>query len=87
MNKWLVGLIVIAIGLPLLMFIGNLKFEAPEAGKDGSDSGSKAVTAYPSAPELSGISAWINSEPLATCLRKPSADAEIIDFSPSAPGK
>ncbi len=64
MNKWLVGLIVVAVGLPLLMFVGNLKFEVPEAGKGGTDSGSKAVTAYPKAPELAGISAWINSEPL-----------------------
>ncbi len=30
MDKWLAGLIVVAVGLPLLMFLGNLNVEVPE---------------------------------------------------------
>lgn len=31
MNKWLAGLIIVAVGLPLLMFAGNLNSDASEA--------------------------------------------------------
>lgn len=36
MDKWLAGLIITAVGLPLLMFVGNLKSEVSEEGGAGS---------------------------------------------------
>lgn len=37
MNKWLAGLMISAIGLPLLMFFGNLKPDVSEEGEAGSE--------------------------------------------------
>lgn len=73
MNKWLIGLVIAAVVLPLLIFIGNLKVEIPEEGLDAVaepvQQGEKANQAAtegndPAALELVGISGWINSEPL-----------------------
>lgn len=36
MDKWLAGLIIVAVGLPLLMFFGNLESEVSEEGEAGS---------------------------------------------------
>ena len=34
MDRWLVGLVVAAIALPLIIFVGNLKVEVPEGGEE-----------------------------------------------------
>ncbi len=36
MDKWLAGLIIVAVGLPLLMFFGNLESEVSGEGEAGS---------------------------------------------------
>ncbi len=64
MNKWLAGLIATAIVLPLLMFIGNIKFEVPEPAEHSAAAAENGLSAFPAAPELAGISSWINSKPL-----------------------
>ncbi len=73
MNKWLIGLIIAAVVLPLLIFVGNLKVTVPEGGLDAAEAPvqqyeeAQPVAAegnFPAAPELAGIAEWINSEPL-----------------------
>lgn len=44
MDKWLAGLIIAAVGLPLLMFFGNLKSGASEGEHANADSGLRAVS-------------------------------------------
>ncbi|MBI2550336.1 thioredoxin family protein [Candidatus Woesearchaeota archaeon] len=77
MNKWLVGLVLAAVVLPLLVFVGNLKVDVSQGD---TSSGTEVATAaaaaeksaaregisdkFPEAPELVGISDWINSGPL-----------------------
>src|SRR3989338_5271770 len=73
MNKWLIGLIIAAVVLPLLIFVGNLKVAVSEGGLDSvaapvqQSEETQLVSDgenFPAAPELAGIAGWINSEPL-----------------------
>ena len=45
MDRWLVGLVVAAIVLPLVIFVGNLKVEVPEGGETGGGEGTLASAA------------------------------------------
>ncbi|MBI3036676.1 thioredoxin family protein [Candidatus Woesearchaeota archaeon] len=91
MNKWLVGLILAAVVLPLLIFIGNLKVEVPQgdassvAGASPSAAAAEKSEALESisdkslaAPELQGISAWINSDPVTIAELK--GKVVLVDF-------
>ncbi len=44
MDRWLVGLVIVAIALPLIIFVGNLKIEVHEGGGE-VDEGSQASAA------------------------------------------
>ncbi len=45
MDKWLVCLLITAVGLPLLMFLGNLKAEVSEAGNaSAEEAGTNSVS-------------------------------------------
>lgn len=46
------------------MFIGNIKFEVPEPAGLVAEAAGKESGAFQAAPELAGISSWINSDPL-----------------------
>ncbi|MBI2580351.1 redoxin domain-containing protein [Candidatus Woesearchaeota archaeon] len=45
MDRWLVGLAVAAIVLPLIIFVGNLRIEVPEGGGEGIESTATAEAA------------------------------------------
>ncbi len=72
-SKWLLALIAAAVVLPLFVFVGNLKVQVPE-----SPAQAEASANSPSAPELAGISAWINSEPLSIADLK--GKVVLVDF-------
>ncbi len=78
MNKWLVGLIAAAVVLPLLMFIGNVKFEVSEPAGQVTAAAENDSSAFPAAPELAGISSWINSDPLK--LSELKGKIVLVDF-------
>lgn len=111
MNSRLIGLIISAVMLPLIVFVGNLKIEVPEGGEAGGGEGgqagaaeavvheenaqarvatpstaatttiakeSKSAEASLAAPELVGISDWINSEPLKLADLK--GKVVLVDF-------
>lgn len=79
MDKWLAGLIAAAVVLPLLMFVGNIKFEVPEPeALEHAAPPENGSSTFPAAPELAGISSWINSEPLK--LSELKGKVVLVDF-------
>ncbi|MEK6854351.1 MAG: thioredoxin family protein, partial [Nanoarchaeota archaeon] len=103
MDRRLVGLVVAAIVLPLVMFVGNLKVEVPESsltvseyteqqeGRGLAEKGQtteaiaaasvselKRADSAVKAPELVGISDWINSKPLKLADLK--GKVVLVDF-------
>jgi thiol-disulfide isomerase/thioredoxin len=60
MNKYLIGLLISALAIPLIMFVGNIKVEVDGGSVDKINDNDEGTPA----PELVGIEAWINSEPL-----------------------
>ncbi|MBI2144775.1 thioredoxin family protein [Candidatus Woesearchaeota archaeon] len=72
--RWLVGLVVSAVFLPLAMFAGNLGAEGQEGGHDEAPE----TESFPVAPELAGISGWINSGPLA--ISELRGKVVLVDF-------
>ena len=85
----MVGLIIAAVVLPLVIFVGNLKVEVPAGGITTTQSTQPAQQGetansdvqadnFPAAPELVGISGWINSEPLKLADLK--GKVVLVDF-------
>lgn len=65
MNKWLAGLLLAGILLPLLMFLGNYKVEVePEHSVEAEAQLMPPEGNFPEAPEITGIHEWLNSRPL-----------------------
>ncbi len=66
MDRWLVGLAVAAIVLPLIVFFGNLKIEVPEGGEEAAGIGGSQASAAEAVVQEENTQAVIPSATAAT---------------------